>query len=305
MAQYSRLSRVADINGHLIAERCERNVADFLRWGFVEAGGYRNVAVASPGTDDPYADEHLALVSKDGVADGRIWAAAFPDWIYEAGLGATVASGVYVDGTLYPTASTAGTYAHHLDFPRGIVAFDAAIPTTALVQAAYSWRYASVFTQGVPWFHDLVLGGQLDDTKVASLLDEYRLATPLVVVEAVPSIRARGYQLGSDALWAFQDVLCHVVCDRKEDRDRLCSAIALQGEKTLWFYDADAREAAGDFPLDALGSPRAGASTYPDVVASYPWQKARIVGVAGSDVDSKVPLYRGVVRLSIELIYKS
>lgn len=289
----------------------EQNVLDFFRWAFLEAGGFSNVAVASPGTPDPYGLSDLFPVQKGGVADGRVWQARKPDWVWETGLEnpatPAVCGGVYVNGVYHPTASTTGAYAHHLDFPGGRVVFDSPVPTASLVQAAYAYRWVGMFDASVPWFRPVVLDGFLteeanrDKGGVLSVLDDYRVQTPLVVVEAAMAQRLRPRQLGDRSHWVDQVVLFHVVAATKADRDRVANAIVQQQNDTVYLYDTDARRLAGDFDLDWRGSPLPGAKTYPQLVdaAGYRSKHLYFTSMNPQDVSSRLPLFRGVVRATV------
>jgi hypothetical protein len=106
--------------------------------------------------------------------------------------------------------------------------------------------------------------------------------------------------LGSRANWVDQDVLLHIFADSDAARNNLVDALSLLKDQSLLLFDANRRRAAGDFDLDALGSPRAGASNYPALLRPYPDGYLASQGwfprTQPSPVETSLPLFRGVVR---------
>jgi hypothetical protein len=115
-------------------------------------GLYTDVATGETdfnGTDISYCNP---VVSHPTFNDGAVYQSAFKNWVYESGITVfetgvaepTVASGVTVDGTFYPTATTVGAFAHQIDYPNGTVIFDTALGGTPVVQAAFSYKIVTI-----------------------------------------------------------------------------------------------------------------------------------------------------------------
>jgi hypothetical protein len=311
---YATLRKVGDVTQKALAEAIAENLRAYFEWGFLNAGGFVEVPVSTPGTDDPYADETLYPVHLEGAADNTIWESEHTSWVYETGLDPspppTVASGVYVDGTFYPTAPTTGAFAHYVDFSEGRVVFASPIAATSVVQAAYAYKWVNVYGQDVPWFRDVVFDALLVESQptgdgFVKLLDEHRVMLPAVIVEVPVSWRQRPLMIGSTAQWVSQDVLFHVLARRADERNNILDAIRFQKDEAIYLFDVNARRAAGDYPLDWHGSPASGASTYPNLVApapdGYRWKKAFFGDMVGQDVSLRLPLYRGIVRATLEV----
>lgn len=269
-----------------LAEIIGTNLVDYLTWSFLEAEGFTNVPVNTPGVDDQYAQEKLFPVHAQGVGDGSIWQAVNTDWVYETGMEVpsppTIASGVYVNGTLYPTASTSGAYAHYINYPAGQVVFDSAIPLTSVVQAAYAWKWVSVYDNRIPWFQDVVLDAVLLDQQAntnngsgtIALLDTYRVQPPLVLIEPVMRRGLTPYQLGSGAQDISQDVLLHIITEHAYERNNLLDILTFQQDHTIILYDVNARRTANDYTIDWRGMTNTGAKMYPALVTDFAWRKA-------------------------------
>lgn len=134
-------------------------------------------------------DSRLRLVDDPRYTNGQVWATFHPNLVWESGS----ISGVYVGNTLYPPTTT-GTYAHHVDYPNGVVRFDMAIPTGSVVDLPYSYKYVTVTqADGLPWFEELQSRTRSDgDFAVGSgqyeILPENRLALPIIGIEGGDSL---------------------------------------------------------------------------------------------------------------------
>jgi hypothetical protein len=307
MPTHTKFQIATDLNRDVMSQTLEENIVDFLRWGFLEIGGFTSVPVLSPGTALAKSPELFEPVSKGSVIDYKTWQAPHRDWVYETGLdyspAPTLVTGVYVNGTHYPTATTTGAFAHKFDLVHGRVIFQNAISASSVVQAAYSYRWVSVFDQDVPWFRSVVLDAYLTEDEeggVIKVLDDSGVELPAVVVESVMAGQYRGREIGSNTLTARKDMLFHVLADNKSDRDRIADVISLQQGITIWLYDVNARRTAGDYPLKWDGSPNLTARMYPSLISQYPFRKAYFERTRGDDATARFGLYRGTVRASIE-----
>jgi hypothetical protein len=318
METYLTLKGITDVNKSLLLESIVQGVKAFFEWGLLSAGGYATVSVGTPGTNDPYADEVLHPVHQEGIADNRIWEAIHPDWIYETGFTSpapTVPNGVYVGGTLYPTSTTTGTYKHYMDFPNGRVIFDSSISATSVVEVAYSYKWLHFYDQEVPWFKDVVFDPLVitdDPAKMPDfnkLLKDNRITLPAVIIEPVMTRRLRGVMLGSGAQWVEQDILFHILAERSDDRNNIMDIISLQKDKTFFLFDVNARREASDYPLDWRGSPTGTGKMYPGLVAmppsGYRSKQCYFSRMVPSDVSLRLPMFRGIVRATLEVDFNS
>jgi len=123
------------------------NLELWLNDKLLREGLYTNV---SAGEINAYwADVSLLVsVSDEDYMDGRVWQSAFKNWVYENGIPSpssgvappTVASGVTVNGTFYPQATTSGVFAHDFDFINGRVVFNSPILTSSIVQGQFAYK---------------------------------------------------------------------------------------------------------------------------------------------------------------------
>lgn len=124
------------------------NIELWLTDIFLRQGLYTNVDVG----DTTFYGQNTSLLnpvtSDPNYADGRVFQSAFKNWVYETDIPSpasgvappTVASGVTVDGTFYPEATTSGTYEHFVDFPNGRIIFASALAGSPVVEAAFAYK---------------------------------------------------------------------------------------------------------------------------------------------------------------------
>jgi len=115
----------------------KQNIKLFLEDLLLKDGLYNNVVV---GQTDFYFNDISRLQPGDQVYPepdfiasfpNKVFQSAFKNWVHEDGIPSpgsgiappTVASGVTVGGTFFPTATTVGAFAHSIDFPNGRVIF--------------------------------------------------------------------------------------------------------------------------------------------------------------------------------------
>lgn len=130
------------------------NLKLFLEDLFLRSGFYTNVA---SGQTDFYGRDLSRMMPADVVYPepdfvssfpNKVWQSAFKNWTHEDGIPSAesgvlppmVSSGVVVNGTFYPQATTVGTYAHAIDFPNGRVIFDTPLAGTPTVQGNFSYK---------------------------------------------------------------------------------------------------------------------------------------------------------------------
>lgn len=313
MPTHTRLKGISDVRQSLLIEQIAENLIEFFNWALLEAEGFVNESVLTPGTDDPYALEQLMPVHLEGVPDGKIWEAVKSNWVWETGLEVptppVVPTGVYVDGTFYNPPG------HYINFPEGRVVFEIPLPLSSVVQCEYAYRWINLYDMDVPWYRNVVFDALLVEEQakaqggVIGLLQQNRAQLPLVVIEPVTRRRMKGKELGSGAHTIFQDVLFHVVAETSDDRDKIVDIISLNQDKTIYLYDVNARVAANEFALDWRGSKINEAKMYPDLVELPPvgfrWKKCFFNRMVCEEVTIKLPLHRGIVRATLEVDFSS
>jgi hypothetical protein len=315
MPNFTKLKNVKQFGYVLLNEQLEHNIMSFFDWGVLQVGGFGNVVKPTLGAYDGPQD-NLRWVETPNYNDGQVWEGFRQNWVWESGVPYAIqpiqASGVTVDGTFYHK-STVGPFAHHINFPLGRIVFDTAIPTTSNVEAEFAYKNVNFTTANVPWFRELMFNSMRSDRPDFNiqgsgnwgLLGHTRIQLPTVIIEAVPRRSFKGYQLGGGQI-VDQDVLFHIFAEDSWMRNNLIDIITTQNDKTIVLFDRNNVLKNNAYPLDANGSIKSGALTYPDLVRStgdggFYWHKARFKNMTSQSVESPQPLFRAVVRGTVQV----
>lgn len=315
MSEWLTFKSVSSIRDPQASDTLETSVLGWAQWSFLGIGAFGNVTIPSSGSFG--GQQHkLRAVRDPYLTNGRAWEGFRSDWVWETGVPYSSQpiriSGVNVNSVFYPTATTTGTYKHHIEYPLGRVVFDNAISTTGLVTLEYSYRTVRLATANAPWFQEVQYNSyRVDDGQYLvqgsgawNVLAQNRVQLPALVVEVVPNVRMKPYELGTTNRIQQQDVLFHVIGETKWDRDQLHDIMVSQWEKSFFGIDKTALLAANRFPLDVNGTPVSGALMYPSIVAetgAYRWKMITVTNVRSEPQDYDPPLWGATVRATCEM----
>lgn len=254
------------------------NVISFFDYGLLDKGAFINVNI--PQTGHYLGSEHVLKRVNDPRYSTRVWASARKNWVWETGIGATQISGIYINGTYYPT-STTGAYSYYIDYPNGTVIFNSAISSGTSITCNYSYKYVNVTrVEGINWFAQLHAKSENPSSDYVAQsgdfggLPQSRYQLPSIGIE-LAGRSLKPYQLGGNQ-WTYTDLKIHCAAEDLYTRDKLIDIVTLQNEKSFYMYDLDQIAASGDYPLDVYGSPISGAKTYPNLVESYKYKILRL-----------------------------
>ena len=348
MSNKNRLKGFDDVGESTLSTVIQDNMVEYFDWALLEKGNFFNISV--PTTGQFGGNKHnLRLVDDPRYDSGQVWEGFRSNWVWQSGLSfsetdgynplrqakviqSTVermeypfqkrvsgVSGVYVGGEFRP-ASGVGTYAHHIDHPRGRVVFDTAIPTTSTVQAEFSYKWINVTRANNAFFREIQYRSQRTDRDFNfagsgdwSQLSDTRLQLPAIAVETVKKREMAPYQLGGSQ-YVESDVLFHVLAETEFARDKLLDILSLQKDSHISLFDPDRIGRENVYPLDWRGSPKVGALRHPELVAptgdggylntaNVFHGDLRFKDTAITAVTTMNPnLYHGVVRTSTEVI---
>lgn len=263
------------------------NLVSFFDYNLLLKGNY--IDVGRSGSDGLFS-----IYSDPRYTSGRVWKCPNSNWVWESGVGATLSSGLYINGTFYPPTTT-GTYSYYIDYPNGLAFFNTALPSTSSVRSDYSYRYINVCkADGLQWFKRL----GIDDTEI---LPENQLKPPILGVE-LASRKLAPYQLGGGQ-YVYTDFLIHCVSEDPYIRDTLVDVVSYQKDLSFQMYDLNEIADNNNFPLDYRGVPASGAYTFPLLCENYP---GRTLTINNASLESSYTLGRlhiGTVRISTEVIH--
>lgn len=309
MPTYTKLKGITDISESTLCDQLEANLIEFFNWGLLGVGAFFNVTLDT-------TESRLRLSEAPNATKGRIWEPFRKDIIWESGVEYGFQpigiSGVYVNGNFY-SSSTTGVYSHYVDYLRGRVVFNTALPATSNVQLEYSYRYFHITTADVPWFRQVMFQSfRVDDSQflqygsgIWSTLSEHRVELPAVVVESVPRRTFEGAQLGGGQI-IKQDVLFHIFTENPWDRKTILDIISYQKEKTIKAFNKNLIAAQDRFVFTETGALSPTAATYPQLIAptgdgGFYWRNVLFKNVTAQETISLPPLYQAVVRGTFEI----
>jgi len=310
---------VSNIRRDNFTENLLFSLIDWMKWSTLQIGGFQNVQYLNASGIYGGDFSRLRLVSDPNYTDGQVWEGFQSDWVWETGIYYDVqpqfCSGVFVDGTFYPTATEVGDYAHSINFPMGRVVFDTAISTTSTVNANFSHRTVSYVRASEPWFRELLYDSyRIDRSDFLSegsgqwdQLMSTKRHLPVVGVE-VGGRRFEPYEIGGSFSYVFQDITMYVLSENEDERNQIVDILSQQHDKTIWIYNRGLLKDQNKYPpdLDIYGSPVANPLQFPELVAptgdgGYQYRKV-VLGDVRVQVMDQIhdQLYRGLLRTTFE-----
>lgn len=307
---------VTNIGQPLETDQLEANLASFFQWGALGIGAFTNVTIPTTGAFG--GNKHrLRLSSDPAITSGRQWEGFRKDWVWESNVEYAhqpiAMSGVNVNGTFYPSATT-GTYAHHIDYPNGAIVFDNPIPVSSVVTAEYSYRNVQVGTKDAKWFQLLQQNSfRIDNPQFLqsgsgdwAVPPQLRMQLPALVVDVTTDFSMRGKQIGDSSAINSQVVWFHILADNSPDMTKWVDILRNQWQHRISMYDRGAVAAANAYPILANGSLASGAKMYPDLVKTsgfggYFWRQLWFKDVRGATPFlSSPPLWYTTVKATVE-----
>jgi hypothetical protein len=199
------------------------NLEYWLNDKLLREGLYRNISI---GDADVYSMDMSKLVpisDDEDFKDGQVWQSAFKNWVYESGIPSsvsgvappTVASGISVNGTFYPEATTSGAFAHFIDFPNGRVVFLSPILTSSLVQGDFAHKEVTVDfaerfdNERMDLLTETAIKDNPQQTGVVTYPSKEQRTLPAIWIDFLDR-ENDGYELGSKSLVSDFNGVFHV-----------------------------------------------------------------------------------------------
>lgn len=315
MPTYTLLKGALEFGNNLYSNQLEVNLADFFNWGLLNVGSFFNVDLPTSGV---YGGDYSRLrPAKDpNFSDGQIWESARSNWVWESGLEYSYqpnrVSGVFVNNTFYHS-NTTGTYSHYIDYPKGRVVFNNAIPTTSVVRTKYSYKWANFLTSNAPFFRELQFRSMRVDNSTFlqfasgywSQLSQNRVQLPAVIIQTTNRFNFTGLELGGGH-YINKDVLFYVLAETNWEKNNIADMIAYQIDKTIFMYNIDSVAQNNKFPLTPLGSLSSNAMTYPQLIretgdGGYRYKNLLFKNIVGQEIEiGNQNLYAGIIRVTFE-----
>lgn len=285
-----------------ISEIVEKSIVYFLDKGFLEIGGYINVA---KGQTNPAGRDMSALspITVTGITHNTIWRGIKNNWIWESsnltfkytgGTAPYVPSGIYFNNTFVPTGTSITGTGYVLDFTRGQVVFNNPVPSNSSVQVRHSLRAVSVYSADSNEYRKSVADWQNGvDTDI-----NFKAYYPAIFVEVIGSNTIRGTQLGSRGKFINADVQFEIFATSNAELRKLLDIIYMMETKVITLIDIE------NFPrpLNHQGELIRPNTSYTEWTTSYALGNGRFAenAVVYKQRNQNIPIHRGRVRIGLE-----
>jgi hypothetical protein len=303
---------VNNIGHDFLLNILESNFKIYFDWSFLNIGAWFDVEENDSTIFGINSHSQLLPVADNSFIDGQVWQGIRKDWIWETNFdfkesSPKIIDSVKVDGT---TITKPGNFS--INYPLGRLIFNNPINITSLVQLSYSYRFVQVYRScDVPWFNIVqyssfnTANSDINRSEDGdwSIGGHHRIQMPCIIVDAVARSRSLPYEIGNNNLIIEQDIICYVLAENKNDRNKILDILRLQQDGFLFLFDTNKLAQDEKYPLDYNGDIINNHLNYPNIVENYKWRKCWIKNVNLFEMDSMHPgLYQGAVRFTTEII---
>lgn len=313
---YTKFNNVENIGNKLVLEQIEDNLKSFFDWGFLNIGGFVNVAAPVTGLNNNFLHS-LKQANDPGFVAGRVWQTTHKDLVWETGVSHNgfspiQISGVHINNVFSPAPTGSGSYGYYIDYPNGRIIFNNAI-VNANVSMSHSYRWCQIHkASSSPWWVELQ-GDLLSPNPQFAQKDKgdfnipakQRLQMPCVVIEPVSRSELVPWQLGATDFMVNQDFLLHIFTERAHEKNKLADIIRLQKEKTIILYDSTKVLHSGIYGIDHKGSKNINGKIYPDIVSNsnFVWKSCFFKDISIIDMEtSNNSFFWCTIRLTTETL---
>lgn len=289
---FTSLPGIDRITDATFDEQISENLIAFFDWGLLGIGAFFNVK-------RPSVRSKFHPVDTPNFVFGRVWETSKGNWVWENNipysLQPTQISGVYIDDVFVPKDT-----GYYINYPDGQIIFDEPVASTSRVEMNFSYRRFNLYESDSDWFHQVVFD-PLPESGVRDILAKNRVYLPAVIIEVIPDTTFTPLQLGDNSVIENQSVLFHIISDNDEDRNKFIYILKRMYNKTIWFYNTNKVAQENKFPLTPEGSVSSNALTYPGLIEEFAWKKCIFSNIRPQDITSQLPLYRAVVRATLQV----
>lgn len=270
MGTLSKFAGVTNYGDPLFSDTLESSVYMFMQTAFLNIGAFTNVTIPTgtypSGVGSHSFEPYKLRVTRDPrYATGRAWEGIRSDWVWESGVDYQYQpisiSGIFVNNTYYPNTSN-GASGYKIFYPEGKIVFNNPISTTSVVKCAHSYRNVKVSSSDTNWFQQIQFdsfnGSDMQFSQKGSgtwdVLSMNRVQLPAIVLESLPSVSMKPYELGSINRTHYQDMFFHILSETPWDRKQLHDILANQYQKRIMLINKKKLLADNKYPLNFDGS---------------------------------------------------
>ena len=303
LGQYSNRSQIRE------------NIIWRIREAFTNIGAYYNMVSGAKTYDgsDIWALKPGYRTEFAESTGFRFWQGTSTDWVWEnaelkytGGSLPLKVSGVYVDGSFYPTG-TVGNKAFYVDYAKGAIVFDnpqnsgsqiycERSERAVFIYPTKSTQYKTIFTEHMRRFENYAPGSG-NDTAMA----EMRSFLPAIFVD-VQQNDSNSLQLGDITKIQNFSVSFDILCEDAALHDTLVDSILGLYGQSIQMFDVNQVVENKKLPLNYRGEIDISGVSASGLYALYPWKSGRFsedpVELEGY---TALPLYKSTVNFDFEI----
>lgn len=318
MGTLSKFAGVVNYGDPLFSDTLESSVYMFMQAAFLNIGAFTNVVIPT-GTYPSGVGSHsfepykLRLARDPRYTSGKAWEGVRSEWVWESSVDYTTQpisiSGVFVNSTFYPNTST-GPSGFKINYPEGKIVFNTALPATSVVKCAHSYRNVRVASSDTNWFQSVQFNSfRGDDVQFSQkgsgtwdILAMNRVQLPAVVLESLPAVNMKPYELGSINRTHYQDVFMHVIAETPWDRKQIHDIIVNQYQKRISLINKKKLLSDNKYPLDFEGNIAPSGITYDQMLTTgYSLQPVSWDKIRSQEQITAPPMFAATIRVTFSI----
>ena len=318
MATLSKFAGVTNYGDPLFSDTLESSIYMFMQAAFLNIGAFTNVNIPT-GTYPSGVGSHsfepykLRLARDPRYVTGRAWEGIRSDWVWESGIDYGTQpisiSGIFVNNTYYPNTSN-GVSGYKILYPEGKIVFNNPIATTSAVKCAHSYRNVRISSSDTNWFQQLHFNSFSGDdiqfsqkgSGVWDTLAMNRIQLPAIVLESLPAVSMKPYELGSINRTHYQDVFMHVVAETPWDRKQLHDIITNQYQKRIMLINKKKLLTENKYPLSFDGTIAPSGISYDQMLTTgYTTQPIAFERIRSQEQVTAPPMFAATIRVTFSI----
>lgn len=317
MSTLTKFNGVQNYGDPLLSDLLETSVHFFLQHAFLNIGAFTNINVPTgvypTGIGSHSYEPYKLRLSRDPRhASGKVWEGIRSDWVWESGINygsqPIAISGVYVNSSFYPNTPT-GANGFKINYPEGKIVFNTAIPSTGTVKCAYSYRNVKIASSDANWFQsvqfDSFRGDDVQFTQKGSgtwdVLSINRVQLPAVVLESLPAVNMKPYEMGAINRTHYQDMYMHILSETPWDRKQIHDILVNQWQKRIACIKKKELLNDNRYPLTFDGNIATSGISYPTMVNSYSWQPITFEKIRSQEQITAPPVFAATLRVTFSI----
>jgi hypothetical protein len=317
MATITKFAGVSNYGDPLISDVLETSVHMFLQNAFLNIGAFTNIEVPnhpySSGIGSHGYQPYKLRPSRDPrFQDGRVWEGIRSDWVWESGVEYAQQpiqiSGVFIDNAFYQNTNI-GTFGFKINYPEGKIVFNTPISTSATVKCSHSYRNVKIASSDANWFQsvqfDSFRGDDIQFRQKGSgtwdILSLNRVQLPAIVLESLPAVNMKAYEIGAINRVHYQDMYLHVLSETPWDRKQIHDIIVNQWQKRISGIRKKELLRDKKYPLNYDGSLAPSGISYNQMVNSYFWQPIVFEKIRSQEQLAAPPMFGATLRITFSI----